>query len=175
MSKLPPVDKLQAGLLATAPQEYGEKYRDHLIEQYKVYLELTDRISGRRQEANTFYLTINTALVTVAGFLASLSGCRWVWPIGIALAGMVLCFTWYRLIRSYRDLNSIKLLVVQAFERILPAKPYETEWEAVGRGANAKLYLPFTHVEMRVPWVFFSLYCLLLALCAVRAIWPGLV
>lgn len=155
-------------------REYGDKYGEHLIEQYKLYVELTDRISIRRQEANTFYLTVNTALVTVAGFLSGLSGFGVVWPIAIGLAGLILCYTWYRLIRSYRDLNSGKFLVVHAYEQLLPTQPYKAEWVAVGEGKNSKLYLPFTHIEVRVPWVFFALYVLLLLLNAARVIWPGI-
>jgi hypothetical protein len=172
VSQLPSVDALLAALMSVGPQEYGEKYQEHLFEQYKLYLELADRISARRQGTNTFCLALNTAFVTVTGFLAGLAGCGAVWPIAVGLAGLILCYTWYRLIRSYRDLNSGKFLVVHAYERILPTQPYRAEWVAVGEGKDPKRYLPFTHVEGRVPWVFFSLYVILLLLCVARIIWP---
>ena len=41
----------------------------HLLEQYKIYVEMADRISHRRAVANTFFLTFNTAVVgALAGF-----------------------------------------------------------------------------------------------------------
>ena len=39
-------------------------------------------------------------------------------------------------------------------EQHLPLAPYDAEWEAVGRGEDSKLYKPFTHVEMVIPWYF---------------------
>lgn len=44
----------------------------------------------------------------------------------------------------------------------MPLRPYDAEWEAVGRGKNPKLYLPFTHGEVFVPWVFMGFHMLLL-------------
>jgi hypothetical protein len=81
----------------------------------------------------------------------------------VAAAGVVLCYSWYRLVRSYKDLNSGKFKVVHAIESRLPASPYDAEWEAVGRGEDKNLYLPFTHIEIRIPWVFAALYVLLAA------------
>ena len=45
--------------------EYDDKskYKDHVLEQYKLYVEMADRISARRSTANTFFLTLNTLLV----------------------------------------------------------------------------------------------------------------
>ena len=45
----------------------SEQLRGHLLEQYKLYLEMADRISSRRQSANSFFLSLNTALVALVG------------------------------------------------------------------------------------------------------------
>jgi len=58
---------------------------------------------------------------------------------------------------SYSDLNSDKFKVVHAIESTLPAAPYDAEWEALGRGEDKDLYLPFTHVEIWIPGVFAAL------------------
>ena len=76
----------------------------------------------------------------------------------VAIAGVILCFTWYRLVRSYRDLNTAKFKVIHEIERRLPLSPYDAEWEAVGGGDDSKLYLPFTHVEKFIPWIFMALH-----------------
>ena len=83
--------------------------------------------------------------------------------VAAAAAGIVLCYAWYRLIRSYRDLNGAKFKVIHRLERRLPAAPYDAEWEAVGRGEDSDLYLPFTHIEIAVPWVFLALHIVVLA------------
>lgn len=49
-------------LLKTKETNYGEKYKEHLFEQYKLYCESAEKISDRRQNANNYFITINTAL-----------------------------------------------------------------------------------------------------------------
>ena len=40
-----PQERLAAALRGVGSEEYGPSYRDHLLEIYKVYLEMADRIS----------------------------------------------------------------------------------------------------------------------------------
>ncbi len=48
--------------------KYG-KYQDHALEQYKICVEMADRVSSRRNLANTFFLTLHTLLFGTLGFL----------------------------------------------------------------------------------------------------------
>jgi len=134
------------------------QYQDHLLEQYKVFLDSTDRISSRRQTANSFFVSINTALIALIGYiqLGSTSTAKFFWLI--SLAGIAISYMWYRLIRSYKDLNAAKFKVIHEIEKKLPIRPYDAEWEYVGRGENSKLYLPFTHIEIMIPWIFILLH-----------------
>jgi hypothetical protein len=141
-----------------------EKLRSVLVDQYKLYVEMADRISARRQNANTFALSVNTALIALVGYVQTQDstvlkeGFFW----SVAVAGLILNFVWYRMVRSYRDLNTAKFLVIHEIETRLVISPYDAEWEAVGRGKNRKLYLPFTHIEIWIPWIFFALHALIL-------------
>ena len=123
-------------------------------------MESADRISARRQTANSFFVTINTALVALVGYihLGSTTENKYYWLI--ALAGIAIAYMWYRLIRSYRDLNSAKFKVIHEIEKKLPISPYDAEWEAVGRGKDSSLYLPFTYIEVGIPWIFLGLHVL---------------
>ena len=146
-------------LLGAAEATYGEKYRDHLLEQYKLYLGMADKISDRRQSANTFFLTVNSALValfTVPGLGTT------TWHVTVSLAGAVISYTWYRLIRSYSDINSGKFKVVHRIETYLPIRLFDAEWVILGEGKNPKKYLPFSRIEMRLPWVFMVIYLFML-------------
>ncbi len=147
-------------LAGIPPEQYGDLYRQHVIEIYRAYLEMADRISSRRENANSFFLTLNTAVVGFVGYLVGTdklsSQDSWLSLIGIA--GIALSYLWYRILRSYRGLNSAKFKVVHEIEKLLPVKPYDSEWEFVGRGKNSKLYLPFTHVEIIIPWIFLILH-----------------
>lgn len=143
-----------------------DKYKDHLIEQYKLYLESADHNSERRHTANSFFLTINTALIAFVSYVSLESNSDtsdklyWV----VALAGVALSYMWYRLIHSYRDLNSAKFKIIHEIEKALPLSPFDAEWEVVGRGDDPKRYLPFTRVEIKIPLVFLFLHLIVLLL-----------
>ena len=139
-------------------QQYAdnEKYQAHLLDQYKLYVEMADRVSARRQTANSYFLSINTALLGFAGYVTTKGADDQVWMLGVV--GIVLSYLWYRIIVSYRDLSSAKFKVVHEIEKRLPISPYDAEWEAMGRGKDPSLYRPLTHVEKGVPWVFLALH-----------------
>ena len=112
----------------------------------------------------TTYHGRKTAIVGLLGYIQlgkdQTENVKLHWLIG--LAGMVLCFLWYRLVKSYHDINSGKFKVIHEIEKRLPLAPYDAEWEMLGRGKNPKLYRPFTHIETGVPWVFFTLHLFVL-------------
>ena len=146
-------------------QEYGVNYRSHILEIYKQYVQLTDKISERRQSANSFFLTLNSAIVALVGYVNVSSGstqtaASFFWLV--AISGMLLSFLWYRLVRSYKDINGGKFKVVHAIEKLLPLRPYDAEWTALGKGKDPSLYLPFTHIEIYVPWIFFIIHLFVL-------------
>src|SRR5438034_3768921 len=81
-----------------------EKYQAHLFDQYKLYVEMADRISSRRQTANSYFLNINTGLLGFAGYVGTRDTSGYLWLV--ASAGIALSYLWYRLVPSYRDLNT---------------------------------------------------------------------
>jgi hypothetical protein len=140
--------------------KYGDKYIEHLLEQYKLYVESADRISERRQKTNEFFLALNTALIALLGFIATkLDGVplKTVF-VCTGIAGAVLCYCWYRVVRSYKGLNTGKFAVIHAIEKRLPLSLYATEWEVLKRGEDRSVYWPFTHIELAVPRIFILLY-----------------
>lgn len=149
-------------LLRQTKEVYGAEFEKHIFEQYKLYVEMTDRISARRMLANSFFVGVHTALITAFTVLLKE---KVLLPtlVGLApfLAVIILCFVWWRVIHSYRQLNSGKFKVVHALEQMLPVAPYDAEWNALGAGNNRKLYLPLTHIENWVPVCFGVLYALL--------------
>ena len=63
------------------------------------------------------------------------------------------------IVRSYRQLNAGKYMVVGLLEERLPASPYwKAEWQALGEGKDLRRYLPLTHVEQWVPLIFAAVY-----------------
>ena len=131
-----------------------------ILEQYKLYVEMADRISSRRLTANSFFLTINSAIIALGGYAALRFGEATPSSLGLAasLSGVTLCLLWFRLVKSYRDLNTAKFTVIHEIEKLLPVSPYDAEWQLVGRGTRPGKYLPLTHLELLVPWVFAALH-----------------
>jgi hypothetical protein len=161
---LGPDDQPARSALSGVPKaDYAGSYESDMLEQYKLYVEMMDNISGRRQDANTFFLAVNTALVSLLGIVGRLAGqsAERVWHVLACVAGLVLCYSWYRLLQSYRGLNSGKCRVIGLIEEHLPLRPYRSEWAALGNGKDPKLYKPFTGIEVVVPWVFLGLYAAL--------------
>ena len=156
-------------IIGKAPEEYGEKYKDHLLVQYKLYVEMADKVSERRQSANNFLLTVNSVLVSLFGILSGFGTSQQesTWRYFLPLAGLLVSITWATIIRSYRQLNSGKFKVIQQIESELPMAPYETEWKILGEG-KGKQYSPFTHVEQIIPCIFAGLYVLLMILVFCR-------
>jgi len=58
-------ESVQPLLLQVSEVESGDAYRQHLFDQYKLAVEMADRVSARRTQANTFFLAVNTGLLTV--------------------------------------------------------------------------------------------------------------
>ena len=135
-----------------------EQYREHTLEQYKLYVEMADRISARRDTANAFFLTLNGLFLGAAGALID-KGHAFTpkWALFFPLSVLLLeCFFWFRLIISYKQLNGAKFNIVGEFETRLPASPYrKAEWiTALKEGKHRKTYWPLTHLESKIPVVF---------------------
>ncbi|MFB6563943.1 MULTISPECIES: hypothetical protein [unclassified Streptomyces] len=130
------------------------------LEQYKLYVEMADRVSARRSLTNTFFLTLNTAVLTVIGSLWKERSADSPWPLVLPLlAALVQCAAWFLTVRSYRQLNAAKYTVIGALEERLPASPYwKAEWKALGEGRDASKYWQLHSLEQWIPAVFAAVY-----------------
>ena len=144
------------------PDEYGEKYQDHLLEQYKLFVEMADRVSQRRDQSNRFYVTFVSAiaglLMVLARFGTSVNG---IWPVVFLISGLLgtaLSFIWFLNIKSYRTLNSAKFEIINDLERQLPYQGYSKEWELLRPATGSPKYLQLTRIEQLVPAVIILLF-----------------
>jgi hypothetical protein len=136
---------------------------EHYFELYKLAVEMADRVSARRSLANSFFLTINTALVAVMGGADDL---KWYLPV----AGLLFCVTWWALLKSYRDLNSAKFQIILGMEERLPVRVYADEKriyksDSVRFQLRRKVitrwmgqYRELNRVERIIPIVFGAIY-----------------
>lgn len=128
-----------------------------------MYIEGAEKISDRRQNANNFFLTLNTVLISVIGLsfqikiLENLSWAR----VLLAMLGLLICIIFWFLLRSYKQLNSGKFKVIHEIEQSLPLTVYDYEWKILGEGKDQRKYYPFSHIELLIPWVFGIIYVFL--------------
>jgi hypothetical protein len=141
-------------------QDAPDRYAAALLDQYKLYVEMADRISARRGLANTFFLTLNTLVFTLFGVFWEKRPGLSPWLLALPLAAAVgQCVGWFFIVRSYRQLNSAKYKVIGALEQRLPASPYwNAEWKALREGKDWRVYWPLTHIEQWIPVLFAVVY-----------------
>lgn len=147
--------------------------RTELLEQYKIFLETSESLIARRQTVNSFYVSANTALITImAGLIAVFGemGLRVILLILTSVVGIILSVSWIGILNSYGVLNGSKIKVISMIEHELPAALYDTEWTVMSDKLNSKKYSSFTDSEKKAPKAFIALYILLIITAIVMAI-----
>lgn len=138
---------------------------EHLLEQYKLYVQMADNISNRRAQANTFYITVLSgflALIPVIDQLGLAKSAFFLFCMGVI--GLTLCGVWFVTIQQYRQLNSGKFQVIHDMEKQLPFACYEIEWNYLTEGERK--YKKLTRVEqfvpviLSLPYLFMIIYSL---------------
>ena len=136
-----------------------------LFEQYKLFVGTSEALVSRRQQVNTFFLSVNSIILAATGLLLregtanSITGPA---LMVLGLSGIVLCLAWGRMVKSFGQLNHGKFEVILALERRLPARVFAAEWAVLGRGADPSKYKPFTRTESLPPRIFGVLETLVL-------------
>jgi len=150
--------------MAIQPEEYGPNYKPHLLEQYKLYVEMADRISNRRAETNRFYISLVSGLLALLSIVVGrdiFSGFQTIVFSVISVLGWALCVLWIINIHSYKQLNSGKFKVIHEMEQHLPFSCYDREWEILEEREKSNKYLQLTRVEQYVPFILAIAYILL--------------
>lgn len=135
---------------------YGGSFNADLLEQYKLYVQSAENVSGRRVASSRYLLTLNVALVALYGFQYAGFGQSY-WALLIPVIGISVSVLWYLIIKSHADLNRIKFDVIHEFEQHLPAAMYEYEWELAENG-EGKSYRAVTTIERWIPILFGALH-----------------
>jgi hypothetical protein len=145
--------------LISNPQEsYGDRFHDHLLEQYKLYVDSAQKVSEKRISASNYLLTVSSTILTLFGIAATqLTGA---WLLIIPVAGLLVSFAWFSMVASYKNLNSAKFKVIHELEKELPAALFAYEWHHCEQG-QGKAYTPITHVERWIPLIFAAVFLIL--------------
>ncbi len=146
---------------ATDQDNLASWERQARLEQYKLCVEMADRVSQRRLTANSFFATLATSII---GALAWFGGKANTPSLELALCvlGVVLCWTWRDHITHSQKLNAAKFEVIQKLENSLPSQPYSDEWTIAK--THPKGYVGHSRIEVLLPLVAGVLFAVLLVL-----------
>jgi hypothetical protein len=133
----------------------SEIEQKNLLEQYKIYIEMADRVTERRTKVNSFYLSILTGLFVFSSlpyFKDSIvtAPTKQITLI-TGLTGIFICILWWINISSYKNLNSLKFQVIIDMENSLPYPCYRKEWDE--KSPRVKKYRRLRKAESLVPIV----------------------
>lgn len=113
-------------------EEYCQNFKNRdnniLLEQYKLYVEMSNDISNRRDNCNKFYTVLTAAILTLTSFLFNSGFPLYLLIIPIALT-VGISHNWKNHIIEYRHLNSAKLEVIDHIENCLPLKGFTVEYK----------------------------------------------
>lgn len=148
--------------LDTLKAQYGDQFWIALIEQYKLYVEMHDRISARRSQMNGFYISLLTGLLAILSIVADndvFSGNQPIVFAIVGLLGMALCFLWRLYIKAYARLVWRKIQVIQDMEKQLPYPCYIRENRLRDTDlTNKDTYVRHTTIEQYTAIAFGVLY-----------------
>jgi hypothetical protein len=147
----------------TASPQKDSTSPSEVLDFYKLAVEMADRVSARRGQANQFYLTLQTTLLGVPAIFDFLGGKEFD-PLRatlLAVIGAITSATWWLQLRSYRDLNRAKFDVINRIEREhLVVHPFNEEWISLKEDPLPRWrgrYAELGTVERFVPLAFLVL------------------
>ena len=145
----------------TVPSGARALSNGELLDLYKLTVEMADRVSARRGQANQFYVALQTALLGAPALFSVVGEGAEINPLRgflLAVVGVTVSVVWWFQLRSYRDLNTAKFVVINKIEADnLPITPFSDEWAQLKKDPVPKLrdrYAELGFVERFVPIVF---------------------
>lgn len=132
------------------------------IEQYKIMVGSTEKVTDSRMKVNNLFFTITSSILSLAFILGKTYGfvplCIFAVLVLTALA-LLTTYFWERLVNSYGKLNKGKFKVIDRLEKDLRTNMFEEEWKILTQEIN---YEPNTTTETKIIKNFrFFIYSLL--------------
>ena len=120
------------------------------IEQYKIMVGSTEKVTDARMKVNNLFFTITSSILSVAFVLGKtysfipLSVLAMVVLTGLAL---LTTYFWEKLVNSYGKLNTGKFKVIDRIEKELRTNMFEEEWRILTQEID---YEPNTKTETKI-------------------------
>ena len=150
------------------PRQYGDKYRDHLLEQYKQSVEMADRLGQRKEQTSRLYVTLMTALIAASSFAIASWPEKYVekfspeLPGIVGIIGIVLGLAWFTTLQALERQIQAKTETIREIELGLPFPLHSVEIikrNRIGPIHNFKLPIP----DLLLPFIFTMVFLISLA------------
>jgi hypothetical protein len=120
------------------------------LEQYKMMVSSTEKVTESRLKVNNLFFTITSSILSVSFVIGKTFGFTIAATIGmfvLTLLSFIVSFFWERLIDSYGKLNRGKFRVIDKIEKQLRTNMFEDEWKILTEEIK---YEPNTRTETKV-------------------------
>lgn len=115
------------------------------LEQYKMFIESTEKNSDRRINQNNIYLTINLAFIS---YICT-QNLDFKHNLVVLIVGLIICAIWLFTIVNYSKRNKVKFDIINESEY---GKLYKEEWKRIS------ILTPLTSYEKISSGIFALLY-----------------
>ena len=115
------------------------------LEQYKIFIESTEKNSDRRINQNNIYLTINLAFIS---YICT-QNLDFTHNLVVLIVGLIICAIWFFTIVNYSKRNKVKFDIINESEY---GKLYKEEWKRIS------ILTPLTLYEKISSGIFALLY-----------------
>jgi amino acid permease len=140
------------------------------FEEYKLFAELTDRLSDRRQKISNTYLTVNSIIIGVIAFLIKDTDLLSVVVIMPLIIGIIACIVWKQIMYKYKKLITHRIEELREIENHVDMKNchkmYHAEDKLYPRDENGVLIkgksLNLIDKEAWLPNIFIITYSVFL-------------
>jgi hypothetical protein len=146
-------------------KDYGEHFQEHLLEQYKLFVETSLDVTTKRLESHRFHLTLNSVVFGIASYLTTLN--LYAVVILFSCVGILISYVWRKNLLAYKELNKAKFKVILELEAYLPACIFKYEEKH-----SLKKYHGLTSTEKWYPIIFMVLYVSVIIVATISPLFP---
>jgi len=110
------------------------KKQNLLLEQYKMMVNSTERVTEQRLKVNNLFFTVTSSILSVAIVFGKTLKFSIVGILGmliITTLSFLISFYWEKLIKSYGDLNRGKFIIINKLEKQLKTNMFAEEWQVL--------------------------------------------
>lgn len=144
-------------------EEYGDKYSEHLLEQYKLLADSIIKLGESRARTNRFYTAMLSSFIAIIYFTISrsdLNEFRNLVLATLSFLGIILCVVWRFNIQSFGVTSACRYKILYEIEEKLPFPILTKAWNLLQVESK---YIPMAKVELLIPLVLLMPYLLLFA------------